>query len=85
MNRQPITRLPVELKPGDWWFVQDGDTYVGVLPLEATHLRGPCKTTIEERTRQIVLYQDNYVGESIDGISDESWVKRAERFCRRDG
>ena len=80
VNRQPITRLPVELKPGDWWFVQDGDTYVGVLPLEATHLRGPCKTTIEERTRQIVLYQDNYVGESIDGISDESWVKARSGF-----
>ena len=80
VNRQPITRLPVELKPGDWWFVQDGGTYVGVLPLEATHLRGPCKTTIEERTRQIVLYQDNYVGESIDGISDESWVKARSGF-----
>jgi len=80
VNRQPITRLPVELKPGDWWFVQDGDTYVGVLPLEATHLRGPCKTIIEERTRQIVLYQDNYVGESIEGISDESWVKARSGF-----
>jgi len=80
VNRQPITRLPVELKPGDWWFVQDGDTYVGVLPLEATHLRGPCKTTIEERTRQIVLYQDNYVGESIEGISDENWVKARSGF-----
>ncbi|MEI6638042.1 MAG: hypothetical protein WCO99_15870, partial [Planctomycetota bacterium] len=80
VNHQPITRLPVELKPGDWWFVQDGDTYVGVLPLEATHLRGRCKTTIEERTRQIVLYQDNYVGESIDGISDEDWVKARSGF-----
>jgi len=75
VNRQPITHLPLELKPGDWWFIQDGDTYVGVRPLEATHLRGPCKTTIEERTRQIVLYQDNYVGESIDDIQDEEWVK----------
>ena len=80
VNREPVTRLPLELKPGDWWFVQDGDTYVGVLPLEATHLRGPCKTTIEERTRQIVLYQDNYVGESIDGISDEDWVKARSGF-----
>jgi hypothetical protein len=80
VNRQPITHLPVELKPGDWWFVQDGDTYVGVLPLEATHLRGPCKTMIEERTRQIVLYQDNYVGESIEGISDEDWVKARSGF-----
>jgi hypothetical protein len=80
VNREPVTRLPLELKPGDWWFVQDGDTYVGVLPLEATHLRGPCKTTIEERTRQIVLYQDNYVGESIEGISDEDWVKARSGF-----
>jgi hypothetical protein len=80
VNRQPITRLPVALKPGDWWFIQDGETYVGILPLEATHLRGPCKTVIEERTRQIVLYQDNYVGESIEGISDECWVKARSGF-----
>ena len=80
VNREPITKLPLELKPGDWWFIQDGDTYAGIRPLEATHLRGPCKTTIEERTRQIVLYQDNYVGESIDGIADEEWVKARSGF-----
>jgi len=80
VNREPVTRLPRELKPGDWWFIQDGDTYAGIRPLEVTHLRGPCKTTLEERTRQIVLYQDNYVGESIDGIADEEWVKARSGF-----
>jgi hypothetical protein len=80
VNDQPVTHLPLELKPGDWWFIRDGDTYVGVRPLESTHLRGPCKTTIEERTRQIVLYQDNYVGDSIDGIADEEWVKARSGF-----
>ena len=80
VNREPVTRLPLELKPGDWWFIQDGDTYAGVRPLEATHLRGPCKTTLEERTRQIVLYQDNYVGDTIDGIADEEWVKARSGF-----
>jgi len=80
VNRQPVTRLPLELQPGDWWFIQDGETYVGVRPLEATHLRGPCKTTLEERTRQVVLYQDNYAGETIDGITDEQWVKARSGF-----
>ncbi|MBN2129356.1 MAG: hypothetical protein JW741_07655 [Sedimentisphaerales bacterium] len=80
VNREPVRRLPLELKPGDWWFIQDGDTYAGVRPLEATHLRGPCKTTLEERTRQVVLYQDNYVGESINGIADEEWVKARSGF-----
>lgn len=80
VNRRPIERLPVELEPGDWWFIHDGETYAGIRPLEATHLRGPCKTTIEERTRQIVLYQDNYVGESIDGIADERWVQARSGF-----
>jgi hypothetical protein len=80
VNRRPIERLPVELAPGDWWFIHDGDTYAGIRPLEATHLRGPCKTTIEERTRQIVLYQDNFVGESVDGISDERWVQARSGF-----
>lgn len=80
VNRQPVTRLPLELKPGDWWFIHDGETYAAIRPLEATHLRGPCKTTIEERTRQIVLYQDNYVGDTIDGIADEAWVKARSGF-----
>jgi hypothetical protein len=80
VNRQPVTHLPHELKPGDWWFIRDGDTYAGVRPLEATHLRGPCKTTIEERTRQIVLYQDNYVGDNMDGIADEDWVRARSGF-----
>ncbi|UCH35909.1 MAG: hypothetical protein JSV65_06030 [Armatimonadota bacterium] len=80
VNRDPVIHLPLELKPGDWWFICDGDTYVGIRPLEATPLRGPCNTTIEERTRQLVLYQDNYVGDSIEGISDEEWVKARSGF-----
>lgn len=80
VNREPVTRLPLELKPGDWWFIQDGETFVGVRPLEATRLRGSGKTTLEERTRQIVLYQDNYAGENAAGISDEDWVKARSGF-----
>jgi hypothetical protein len=75
VNREPVRSLPCELQPGDWWFIEDGDTYVGVRPLAATHLRGPCKTVLEKRTRHIVLYQDNFVGDDITGISDEDWVK----------
>ena len=44
INREPVTQLPVDLEPGDWWFIEDGDTYVGVRPLESTHLSGPCRT-----------------------------------------
>jgi hypothetical protein len=80
VNRKPVTRLPLELNPGDWWFIHDGQTYAGVRPLEATHLRGPCKTTLEQRTRQIVLYQDNYVGQTSEGITDEQWVKARSGF-----
>ncbi|MFM7412812.1 MAG: hypothetical protein ACKO6E_06335 [Planctomycetota bacterium] len=80
VNRRPVANLPQELAPGDWWFIHDGDTYAGVRPLAATHLRGPCTTRIEERTRQIVLYQDTYSGDSIDGISDERWVQARSGF-----
>ena len=80
VNRVPVTRLPMELKPGDWWFIHDGDTYAGVRPLASTALRGPCKTRLEKRTRQIVLYQDNYVGQTIEGIADEEWVKARSGF-----
>ncbi|MGA1238629.1 MAG: hypothetical protein ACO34E_17405 [Limisphaerales bacterium] len=80
INRKPVTTLPAEMEPGDWWFIQDGETYVGVRPLEATHLAGPCKTRLEQRTRQIALYQDNYVGDSIEGISDENWVQARSGF-----
>ncbi|MFM7206311.1 MAG: hypothetical protein ACKO4T_06560 [Planctomycetaceae bacterium] len=80
VNRRPVASLPQELAPGDWWFIHDGDTYAGVRPLTATHLRGPCRTTLEERTRQIVLYQDNYAGDSIDGIADKAWVQARSGF-----
>lgn len=80
INRQPLRILPAELNPGDWWFINDGATYVAVRPLEATHLRGPCKNTLEQRTHHIVLYQDNYVGETIEGITDEQWVKARSGF-----
>lgn len=80
VNREPVKSLPTELKPGDWWFIHDGDTYVAVRPLEFTNLRGPCKNTLEQRTHQIVLYQDNYVGETIEGITDEQWIKARSGF-----
>ena len=80
VNREPVRSLPVELRPGDWWFIHSGDTYAAVRPLTATHLRGSCKTVLEQRTRHIVLYQDNYVGDTIEGISDEQWVKARSGF-----
>ncbi|MCP4196885.1 MAG: hypothetical protein GY762_07010 [Proteobacteria bacterium] len=80
INKTPITSLPAEFQPGDWWFIHDGDTYTGIRPLEATALRGSCKITLEARTRQLVLYQDNYVGDSIEGITDEEWVKAQSGF-----
>jgi hypothetical protein len=85
VNRQPVASLPMELQPGDWWLIHDGDTYVGVRPLEATHLRGPCRTTLEARTRQVVLYQDNYVGDSMAGIAAEEWVKARSGFVMEMG
>jgi hypothetical protein len=80
INSEPVKSLPAELHPGDWWFIDDGDTYAAVRPLEATHLRGQCNTILEQRTRHIVLYQDNYVGDTIEGISDEQWVKARSGF-----
>lgn len=80
INRKPVQSLPVELHPGDWWFIHDGDTYAAIRPLAATHLRGPCKTVLEQRDRHVVLYQDNYVGNTIEGISDEQWVKARSGF-----
>lgn len=80
INRNPVKSLPLELEPGDWWFIQDGNTFVGIRPLEFTQLGGDCKMSIEQRTRQIVLYQDNFNGNSIQGISDEDWVKARSGF-----
>ena len=80
INNDPVQSLPVELQQGDWWFIHDGDTFVGVRPLEYTKLSGDCSITLEERTRQIALYQDNFIGDSIQGISDEQWVKARSGF-----
>ena len=80
INRKPVRSLPAQLQDGDWWFIHDGKTYAAVRPLEATHLRGPCRNTLEQRSRHVVLYQDNYVGQTIEGITDEQWVKARSGF-----
>lgn len=79
INRAPVRSLPVELQPGDWWFIEDGDVYAAVRPLEATRLRGG-KTILEKRTRHIVLYEDNVAAENITGIADADWVKARSGF-----
>ncbi len=80
VNREPVKSLPYELKPGDWWFIEDGEVYAAVRPLEATCLKGDCRTVLEKRTRHIVLYQDNLRAENSEGISDEEWVKARSGF-----
>ena len=79
VNREPVRSLPRELAPGDWWFIEDGDVYAAVRPLEATRLRGG-KTMLEKRTRHVVLYQDNVAAENITGIADADWIKARSGF-----
>jgi hypothetical protein len=79
VNREPVRSLPLELKPGDWWFIEDGDVYAAVRPLEATRLRGG-RTMLEQRTHHVVLYEDNVAAENIEGISDEDWIKARSGF-----
>jgi hypothetical protein len=80
VNRQPVTSLPCELKPGDWWFIEDGDVYAAIRPLTSTPLKGDCKTVLEKRNHHIVLYQDNVNSDNILGITDEQWVKARSGF-----
>lgn len=80
VNREPVRSLPYELKPGDWWFIEDGEVYAAVRPLKATSLKGNGRTVLEKRTRHIVLYQDNVAADDINGISDEAWVKAQSGF-----
>ena len=79
VNREPVSSLPRELAPGDWWFIEDGEVYAAVRPLEATRLRGG-KTVLEKRTRHVVLYQDNVASSNITGIADADWVKARAGF-----
>ena len=79
VNREPVRSLPRELAPGDWWFIEDGDVYAAVRPLEATRLRGG-KTVLEKRTRHVVLYQDNVAASNIVGLADADWVKARSGF-----
>ena len=79
VNREPVRSLPREMAPGDWWFIEDGDVYAAVRPLEATRLRGG-KTMLEKRTRHVVLYQDNVAADNITGIADADWIKARSGF-----
>ena len=79
VNREPVRSLPRELAPGDWWFIEDGEVYAAVRPLETTRLRGG-KTVLEKRTRHVVLYQDNVSASNIVGIADADWVKARSGF-----
>jgi len=79
VNREPVRSLPRELSPGDWWFIEDGEVFAAVRPLEATRLRGG-KTVLEKRTRHVVLYQDNVSASNIVGIADADWVKARSGF-----
>lgn len=79
VNREPVRSLPRELAPGDWWFIEDGEVYAAVRPLDATRLRGG-KTVLERRTRHVVLYQDNVATSNIVGIADADWVKARSGF-----
>ena len=79
VNRELVRNLPRELAPGDWWFIEDGDVYAAVRPLEATRLRGG-KTMLEKRTRHVVLYQDNVAANNITGIADADWIKARSGF-----
>ena len=80
VNREKVKKLPFELEPGDWWFIEDGDVYAAVRPLKSTHLKGNCKTVLEKRLHHIVLYQDNANAEDITGISDEEWLQSQGGF-----
>lgn len=79
VNRDPVRDLPRELAPGEWWFIEDGDVYAAVRPLEVTRLRGG-RTVLEQRTRHLVLYQDNVASSNIVGIADADWVKARSGF-----
>jgi hypothetical protein len=80
VNNRPIESLPVQLKPGDWWFIEDGPTYAAVRPLETTKLGGDCQITIEKRNRQIALYADNFRGSGAEQISDQKWAEAQSGF-----
>jgi len=79
VNREPVHSLPRELAPGDWWFIEDGDVYAAVRPLEATRLRGG-KLTLEKRARHVVLYADNVAADNIAGLGDTEWVQARSGF-----
>jgi len=80
VNREPVASLPMEMQPGDWWFIEDGEVYAAVRPLKATALKGKCRIMLEKRTRHVVLYLDNVSAENIQGISNENWVKAQSGF-----
>ena len=77
-HRRPLRQPRASPQPAVWWFIEDGDAYAAVRPLEA-NLRGG-KTMLEKRTRHAVLYQDNVAADNITGIADADWIKARSGF-----
>lgn len=59
VNEQPLGTLPAPLRPGDWWFIADGDVYAGVRPLECSNVGGG-GLHLDKALHHIILWADNY-------------------------
>jgi hypothetical protein len=69
VNEKPLGALPTRLQPGDWWFIADGDVYVGVRPLEFSNSGGG-GLRLDKALHHIILWADNYRSPAERSFSD---------------
>jgi hypothetical protein len=60
IDRAPVQALPAEVGRRQWLFVDDGRTWIGVYPLEATDLGGSQPPQLVQGDRHLFLQVDNW-------------------------
>lgn len=59
VNDKPLRELPAPIRPGDWWFIDDGAVYAGVRPLECSD-GGGGGLHLDKAQHHVILWADNY-------------------------
>jgi hypothetical protein len=69
VNDKPLEGLPTPIRPGDWWFIADGEVYAGVRPLQCSNVGGG-GLHLDKALHHVILWADNYRSKTQRAFTD---------------